>query len=188
MTVIVGYYDKKTEKCYVGSDRGLFGEGTGISSQESKIIKKRVGTYNGKPIDMIIGNAGDVKPGNLITHWQTGRLKFDPTQQTNHEFIVKVFVPKMKELFEKNGYKKPDFEILLALDCQLFIIQEDYSVIIPPDWGAGCGSGAIPALGVLYALNKEKLKIPPRRKIQLALEAAVKITDVAKEPFDILSV
>lgn len=194
MTVICGFYDKKTKKIYIGADRGIFNDkdvNNYIVSQEPKILKKKIGSYYGKPISMIMGNAGDAKPGNILTHWQTGRLKFDPVKETPHQFLVNKFIPEMVKQLEKHGYKKPDtFDLVVAFEGEIFTIDEAYAVTIPSEWGVGVGAAKDPALGVLYALNTSSLKnkIPPKKKLEMALKASVNITNYAKEPFDIITV
>jgi hypothetical protein len=189
VTCIVGFVDKKTGKVYIGAERGLFDDDNHYVSPEPKILKKKIGVYNSKPIYMIIGNAGDIKPGNIVTHWQTGKLNYDPTKQTPHEFIVTVFIQSLKKLFDKNGYKKPEnFELIVGFDGAIFLIAEDYSVIIPAEYGVGCGSAHVPAIGALFAMNNLKLKIQPKKKIQIAIEAAIGISNFAKGPIDILMV
>lgn len=189
MTCIAAFVDKKTGKVVMGAERGVFDSENHYVSPEPKILKKKIGVYNSKPIYMIIGGAGDVKAGNIITHWQTGKLNYDPTLQTPHEFVIKVFIPALKKVFDKNDYKKQaEFEFIIGFDGELFIINSDYSVIIPPEYGVGCGSAHVPALGALFAMNTLKVKILPKKKMQLAIEAAIGISNTAKGPIDILMV
>ena len=191
MTVIVGIVDKKTKKVYMGADKGYFEDDeTHYISPEPKILKKKIGEYDGKPIYMIIGGAGDVKPWNIITPWKTRSLNFDPSKTTPHDFMMTVFAPRLKKLLEDKGYKgaKNDFAYLIGFEGQIFKIQSDYAVIIPPDYGAGIGSASVPAIGVLWALEQLKTKVPPRKKIRLALEAAIAVSVNAKGPIDILAV
>jgi len=191
MTVIVGIVDKKSKKIFVGADKGIFeSDDTHYVSPEPKILKKKIGAFNGKPIYMIIGGAGDVKPWNFITPWNTSKLKFDPSVMTAHDFMLRVFTPKLKLLLEGNGYTKTkaEFAFLVGFEGQLFKIQEDYGVIIPPEYGLGIGSACIPALGVLYAFDKMKSTVSPRAKIKFAVEASINISTDAKGPIDILTV
>lgn len=189
MTVIAGFVDKKTNKVYVGADKGFFDDDNHCISPEPKIMKKTIGKYEGKPIQMIIGNSGDIKPGNIITHWYTPKLKYDPTKQTPHEFMIKVFAPALKEQFEKNGYKKPeDCECFVAFEGSIFIVNADYSIMIPPEFGTGVGSASLPAIASLFTMNRLKSKISPRKKITLAIETAIGISNTAKGPIDILVV
>ena len=188
MTVIAGFVDKKTGKVYIGADKGFFYDDEHFISPEPKIIKKRIGSFKGKPIYMIVGNSGDIKPGNIITHWYTPKLKFDPSQHTPHEFMIKVFVPALKELFEKNGYKKPDFEFIAAFESEIFIVDQEYAVSIPAQFCVAIGSASVPAKGALHALHHLKKRLTPRKKIQLAIEASIGISNTAKGPVDILTV
>lgn len=193
MTVIVGVVDKKTKKVYMASDKGFFeDDGTHYVSPEPKIIKKKIGMFKGKPINMIIGGAGDVKPWNIIVPWKTAKLNYDPTVLTPHEFIIKIFVPKLKSLLEASGYKagpKSESIFLIGFEGSLFKIQEgDYGVVIPPEYGMGIGGASIPAVGVLYALDKMKSKIGSRQKVRLAVEASINVSKDAKGPIDILVV
>lgn len=188
MTVIAGLVDKKTGKIYIGADRGYFDDDNHYVSPEPKIIKKRIGKWNGKPIFMIIGGAGDIKPGNIITHWYTPKLKRDPSKHTPHEFMIKIFAPALKELFEKNGYKKSESEFLIAFEGEIFLIDGNYAVTIPPQYGICIGSAHVPAQGALHAMNNIKAKIAPKKKIELALKASIGISNTAKGPIDILSV
>ena len=177
----------------MGADKGYFeDDGTHYISPEPKILKKKIGEFKGKPVYMLIGGAGDVKPWNIIVPWKTAKLNYDPAKMTAHEFIIQVFAPKLKKLLEDNGYKagpKAESIFLVGLEGQLFKIQEgDYGVTIPAPYGMGIGAASIPAVGVLYALDKLKSKISTKQKIKLALEASINVSKDARGPIDILSV
>lgn len=186
MTVIAGFVDRKTGKVFIGADSGFFDENNYFVSPEPKIIKKPIG--NG--YKMIIGNQGDVRALDLILHWKTGALGYNPETMTQKEFMVKHFVPAMRELFNSNDYKKGDWTFLVGFDGEIFEIYSDFSVAITAKHGASIGSAAIPALSVLYVMNKidVNLKLKPRQKLKLAIETSINISNFAKPPILILSV
>jgi ATP-dependent protease HslVU (ClpYQ) peptidase subunit len=184
MTVIAGFVDKKTGKVFIGADSGLFDDNNHFVSPEPKIIKKPIGGG----YKMIIGNQGDVRALDLVLHWKTGKLGYNPEVMTPKEFMVQKFVPAMRELFYSNDYKKGDWTFLVGFDGEIFEICEDFSVTIPAKHGVAIGSAGIPALAALYLLNKTKIKMKPKQKIKLAIETSINISNFAKPPILILSV
>jgi ATP-dependent protease HslVU (ClpYQ) peptidase subunit len=91
-------------------------------------------------------------------------------------------VPSMKEALEENGYKldKEDkdsgFEILLAVDGELFNISDDFSVLMDQTGIYGVGSGAPFAVGALHT----------GATVEKALEIAEKLSPYTAGPFQIV--
>ena len=182
ITVIAGFVEKGNKKVYIGADRGLFDEETFHISIEPKIRKKRIGP--GKNNYMIIGNSGDLKPQNIITHWKMDELNYNPEKQTPYEFLVLVLVPAISKKFKEFKYIKQDFDFLVGLNGELFNITDEYEVVPAAKYGSITGGAGVPALAVLYTLFN--FKINPRLKIKKAIEASIAISNTATGNIDIL--
>jgi hypothetical protein len=182
MTVIVGLIDKKTKRVYIGADRGLFDDDNHVSSPASKIMKRKIGANH----HMILGNSGDLRSFDILEHSKFDKLGYDPEKISPKEFVVKKLIPEFQRLFRAASYAKPDFEILIGFDGEIFEIYEDWSVVVPNEYGSGVGSAAPPALGVLHAFHNQNIKMSTKRKIKAAVEASINISNFARGPIDIL--
>jgi ATP-dependent protease HslVU (ClpYQ) peptidase subunit len=130
----------------------------------------------------LIGGAGDVAACDIFMYMWTPPMP-NLTQRKNiYKFMITDVVPSMKEALEENGYKidKDDkdsgFELLLAVDGELFNISDDFSVLMDQTGIYGVGSGAPFACGALHAgVTVEK-----------ALEIAEKSSPYTAGPFQIV--
>ena len=177
--------DPKTDKVYLAADRGVFLDDTHEISPNPKIIKKKIG----KGAYIVIGNAGDFKPLNLISYWNTNFFKYDPEKMVPEEFLIKRFVPEMKKLFDKNDYKKEkDFNFLIGISGEIFEINDSYEVIKPDQSCATVGSAGDAAKAALYCMNLLKIKKSTKVKLTIAVTVACNVSNWAKGTIDILGV
>lgn len=95
-----------------------------------------------------------------------------------YEWAVTKFIPAAREVLKTHGYVKIDNNreesgtFLLAVRDRLFQVQNDLQVaeMVAPFDACGCGSDY--ALGALHVLDG--LKVSPKQKTRMALEAAAR--------------
>ena len=154
---------------------------------EPKILKKRIG--KGKSNYLIIGNSTDIKPQNIVTHWNMEELNYNPEIQKPYEFLVLTFVPALKKKFKEFEYIKQDFEFLVGFNGEIFNISDEYAVMVPAKYGSVTGAAGIPALAVLFTFfNNKAIKINPKKLIKMSIEASIAISNMARGPIDILEI
>jgi ATP-dependent protease HslVU (ClpYQ) peptidase subunit len=130
----------------------------------------------------LIGGAGDVAACDILMYMWIPPMP-NATQRKNlYKFMITDIVPSMRETLEENGYKvdKEDkeagFEMLIAVDGELFNISDDFSVLIDETGIYGVGSGSPWAVAALDAgVTVEK-----------ALEIAAKRSPYTAGPFQIV--
>lgn len=105
------------------------------------------------------------------------------------KYLTNEFVPKLKELFNKEAElhaeadgKYPQIEFLFGLRGKLYLCDNHYQIGRPHDGFAATGSGTYIATGVLYANSRLK----PRERILQALRAAEKYTPSVRGPFTVV--
>ena len=164
---------------------------------QSTVAEYRVVKMDG---DKVINNNGILIAGcgmgrgmNLL---QLGWVAPKPRKLKNSVeelelWMVRTFVPKMRELFVKGGYDMKDDGdfaqhenvFLVAVQGVLFIVDDDYSVDRDARKYLTSGSGGDFAQGVLYLCGKSEDLFTDIEIAKAALRDAV---DAAKE-FDIYS-
>jgi ATP-dependent protease HslVU (ClpYQ) peptidase subunit len=172
MTTIVGVV--KNGHVIMGAD-SLVTAGTNkhIHPQMAKIINN-----NG----YLLGGAGDVAACDIFMHLWIPPMPNASQRKNLYKYMITDVVPSMKEALEENGYKidKEDkdsgFEILLAVDGELFNISDDFSVLMDQTGIYGVGSGAPFAMGALHT----------GATVERALEIAEKISPYTAGPFQIV--
>jgi len=118
------------------------------------------------------GAVGAHRPAQVLEHF----LDVLPPHHERDvvEWAVKVLVPSMLQIFEEQKVPVEDDDcpltILIAVNGQLLMLQNDWSVYRPFDNYASIGSGGLIACGALYALRQ--LSIPAEDMVELAVEAA----------------
>lgn len=177
MTCIVGIVQK--DIIWVGGDSAT-SAGYSVSIRPNQ----KVFTNHG----FLIGCAGSVRAANLV------RYKFSPPQPTQddmYDYFVTGFVENLRDCLKSSGNasKNDDFEyissqFLVGFYGRLFMIDGDYQVNECVNGYEAIGSGADTALGSLYATPK----MPPRKRIDLALRASAQFNSSVREPFQIARV
>lgn len=102
-------------------------------------------------------------------------------------FMATKFVDAVREALKAGGWAMKENEreeggtFLVGVYGRLFCIQDDYQVGEAADGFAAIGCGDEIALGALYATARSRMS--PRRRVQLALEAAERFSAGVRGPF-----
>ena len=130
----------------------------------------------------LIGGAGDVAACDILMYIWLPPMPNAAQRKHMYKFMITDVVPSMREALEENGYK-PDsndkeagFEILIAIDGELFNISDDFSVLMDETGIYGVGSGAQFAIGAMHA----------GYSVEKALEIAEKNSPYTAGPFQIV--
>jgi ATP-dependent protease HslVU (ClpYQ) peptidase subunit len=101
----------------------------------------------------LIATAGDANACDLITNvWKP------PTPRSNksiYDFVATNVIKSLRKMFAENGYqqqpKDDGFDLLLAINGEVFQITNDFTVLRTDTGIYGIGSGADYAIGALMA-------------------------------------
>ena len=179
MTCIVGLVEGN--KVYIGGDSAsVCGQLTRVSAVP-KVFR------NGP---FVIGYTSSWRMGQILEHHlQIGSGKLPRAGDSLHEFMVSIFVERVRELFKSFGYAKLENneetagEFLVGCYGHLYHIGSDYQVNETVNGMDVCGSGEQYALGALYATKDSALT--PYQRIDIALEAAAEFSTTVRPPFTV---
>lgn len=178
MTCIVGLVEDK--KVYMGGDSTV----TGYVSQTMTLRKVF------KHQNCLIGYSGSVRMCNLLQYAFT--VPEHPDDMSVEHYLTTVFVDALRTLMKEagNATKVNEQEsstgyFLIGYHGRLFNISADYSLVEVAEGFDAVGSGSSVALGAMYATRHMSLK--PKKRIELALEAASHLCWGVGEPFYIES-
>ena len=150
-------------------------------------------TYRNKifTIDkMTMGTAGDVRYNNIIRYHM--EVPYQRADMPDIEYICTEFVGCLRSAMETEKFSNEKnsissvpncSELLIAYKNNLYAIWSDYSVVEFSEYYA-IGSGSDYALGSLE--TSKNLGVSPRKRIELALEAACKFSVGCAPPFNII--
>jgi len=141
--------------------------------KDEKVFYKTVG----KKSKMLMGFVGNYRIGNMMKHifWCPKRLSNDTTEQ----YIYDRFIAALKDAVK--GEKFDDTSLLLGYEKNLYVIEDDFSVICPVSPYTAIGHGAPYALGALSVLFS--FGTTPQMKIEMALTAASEHSAAVKPPY-----
>lgn len=134
---------------------------------------------------ILIAGCGIGRGMNLLQKsWKAPKPKPNLTSDQLDAWMVKTFIPKMRQVFIDGGYDMKDdgdyaqFEnvFLVAVQGQIYVIDEDYSLDRDARNYFTSGSGGDFAQGALYAAGSKIFT-----NINLAKKAMVTAIDAAKE-------
>ena len=182
MTCIVGLTDKN--KVYIGGDAA---SASAYSMRISAVPK----VFRNGPF--VIGYTSSWRMGQILEH----HLRIDESElpragNSLHEFMVCVFVEKVRDLFKELGYSTVENneetagQFLVGCYGHLYYVDKDYQVNETINGMDACGSGEDYALGALYATKDTALN--PYQRIDTALEAAAEFCSVVRPPFRVLEI
>jgi ATP-dependent protease HslVU (ClpYQ) peptidase subunit len=136
----------------------------------------RVGPY-------VIGTSGSPRVAQLM------RYALDVPEPLGdlHRFMATVFIDAVRQTLKDGGAATKESErestgssfALVGVHGRLFEIQSDYQVGESANGYAAIGCGFEPCLGALYATPT----LAPRRRLQIAMEAAELLNAAVRGPF-----
>jgi len=171
--------------CIVGIQTGnkavICGDSFGGSDYIKHVIAKpKVFEANG----IVMGYTSSFRMGQLLEY----ATNFDVSKIKDVDrFIHTEFIDHIREIFKDNGYSKVESNVeeggsfLVAINGELYEIQEDYAVLKNADGIHAIGAGYQYALGAMHATQKED------NKIVEGLRAAAYYSPFVCEPFTMLS-
>jgi ATP-dependent protease HslVU (ClpYQ) peptidase subunit len=170
MTTIIGVQYK--DHCIIAADNLVTADnGRKYTDPRMEKISSR-GPY-------LIAGSGEVQPCDIAQRiWQPPRPSVKDKQDIYNFMITKV-MPSLRECLKANGYnfeeerKDQGFHFLIALNGQIFDVEDDCSVVVSSNGIYGVGSGSEFAMGALHA-GAEPLK---------ALEIASDLSAYTSGPF-----
>jgi hypothetical protein len=162
------------------------GDSAGVNMQNLHLVVRKDEKVFIKR-DFIIGFTSSFRMGNLL------RYSFEPPPQlqtmTDAEYMNTIFVNVVRDCFRAGGYMK-NVEgaegggcFIIGYRQNLYFIDTDYQVAMPADPYIACGCGSDLCLGSLYSTTV----MPPKIRIQKALEAAERFSGGVRRPFVIKS-
>lgn len=185
MTCIAGWNAKG--KVWIGGDSAGYDPTNYVRE-----VRKDHKVFKISP-DYLIGYAGSFRFGQLI------RYKFippgKPEGKDDYEFLVTDWMDALRTVLKDSGFTKVDDNVesfedssaLIGYNGKLYGLAADLQIgeLLLPYASIGCGSDF--ALGSFETGWKLSKRISPRKRIQLALEAASTFSAGVCPPFTIQS-
>lgn len=185
MTCIVGLQAKG--KIWIGGDSAGIAPETlmRVLRKDSKVFK--LGS------EYIIGYSGSFRFGQVL------RYKFTPPEKPegkdDYEFLVTDWLDALRVTLKDSGFTKIDDNVesfedssaLIGYNGKLYCLEEDMQIgeLTVPYASIGCGADF--AFGSLDTSIKLSKRMSPRKRVQLALEAASTFSGGVAAPFTIQS-
>lgn len=185
MTCIVGILDAKNNCAWIGGDSLGSNYYTKTIQSPSKVFR------NSFFKNVIMGGTTTFRHLDLLKYSETlfDKVDFYEKATIDHKYMVTKFVPQIIDLFRNGVLSESDTDrggnFIVGAGGHLFEIQCDYSVLEPVNGVCVVGSGADVAMGSL--LTSEKMDIPPKERIELALSAAERYCCGVQRPFKIIN-
>lgn len=135
--------------------------------------------------EYLIGYTTSFRMGQIL-HYAMSTKKHNPKDDL-FLHLVKVLIPEVRESLKAGGWlhikenQESGGEFLLAHERRLFVVQTDFSVLEYEDDYVAVGCGEEWAVGALYALRGTKM--PHKRMLTTALEAASRFSSCVRPPF-----
>lgn len=156
-------------------------------------------TDDGKLFDngpMTFGICGSGRMGQLL-QFSLVIPKKKRKSQAGLEYMATTFVDAVRECLKNGGFAgktsgaiadhKEGEEIggtfVVGFEKQLYIVEENYQVMMPRKPFTAIGSGGTYAIGALYVLRKQNPMLSSRTTALLALEAAERYNAPVRRPF-----
>ena len=184
MTCIVGLNAKG--KIWIGGDSaGTYSNLLRVVRKDPKVFK--IGS------DFIVGYAGSFRFGQVL------RFKFTPPDKPegkeDYEYMVTNWMDTLRTVLKDAGYTKvednvesfEDGEAIIGYNGRIYTLESDLQIgeMALPYAAIGCGADF--AFGSLETGFKLSKRMAPRKRVQLALEAATTFSAGVCPPFSILS-
>ena len=144
--------------------------------KDEKVFYKTVGLKS----KMLMGFVGNYRIGNIMKH--TFRCPKRLSNDTVEQYIYDRFIVSLKEAVKDEKFE--DTSLLLGYEKNLYVIEDDFSVVCPVSPYTSIGHGAPYALGALSVLFS--FGTTPQVKIEMSLSAASDHSAAVKPPYLIL--
>ena len=185
MTCVVGW--NAIGKIWMG------GDSAGVDAANlMRVVRKDTKVFK-LGTEYLIGYAGSFRFGQLL------RYKFVPPEKPegkdDYEFMVVDWMDAVRTVLKDSGFSKVDDNVesfedssaIIGYNGRLYCLEEDLQIgeLTLPYAAIGCGADfAWGSLDTGYKLSK---RISPRKRIQLALEAAGAFSAGVAPPYTIMS-
>lgn len=161
------------------------GDSAGVAGWDLTVRRDEKVFRNG---ELLFGFTSSFRMGQLL------RFKFKAPihrEEDPYEYMVTAFVDAVRECLKSGGFANKTNEVekggtfLVGYRCRLFLVDEDYQVGEPLDGYDACGCGNALIRGALFAT--QGLNISPKKRIEIALQAAERHSAAVRGPFVIAS-
>lgn len=187
MTCIVGLVENN--KVYIGGDSASVSGQTTRVSAIPKVFSV-TSTLANHEDRFLIGYTSSWRMGQILEHHLGfAEAELPKVGDSLREFMVCVFVERVRQLFKEFGYSTVENneetagQFLVGYSGHLCFIDSDYQVNETVNGMDACGAGEQYALGALYATKDSALT--PYQRIDIALEAAAEFSTVVRPPFTV---
>ncbi len=185
MTCIAGIKDK--DRVWIGADSFGSTNSYGIVYNNKKVFKLKDNK------NMLIGYTTSFRMGDLLEYSKglIDEMSLLKNEIIDREYIVTKIIPRISRLFADNKFETNDRgeasggDFLLANNTDLYLVQDDYSVVEPKEGFISCGSGMYFALSSMYTTQNTDMS--PVERIKLALETAEHFQINVRRPFVIMN-
>ncbi len=185
MTCIAGIKDK--DRVWIGADSFGSTNSYGMVYNNKKVFKLKDNK------NMLVGYTTSFRMGDLLEYSKglIDEISVLKNEKIDREYIVTKIIPGISRLFCDNKFETNDNgeasggNFLLANNTDLYLVQNDYSVLEPKEEYISCGSGMYFALSSLYSTKNTDM--PPVKRIKLALETAEHFQINVRRPFVIMN-
>ena len=175
MTCIVGLVDKGM--VWMGGDSCGSDDWQWMETGATKVFKAG---------DVLCGVSGSFKIIDLLTYHLPDLAK---TAEDPDRFLRTTFMRNFFDIAHKFHWNEhedpPDFDVLIGYAGKLYLFQDDFSIANIQTSGFAIGSGGLTARGSLH--TTKDMKMPPAKRIALALHAAEAVVHSVRGPFKILN-
>ena len=182
MTCIVGVYDKKEKRAYVGGDSAGVGGWDMTIRADQKVLRKA---------GMLFGFTSSFRMGQLIRY----KLKIPehPKGVSVESYMVTSFVDGLRDCFSDGGYilKKDNREsggtFVVIYRGVVMAIADDFQVGTPRDGIAAVGRGDQVARGAILGIRRSGANVGTKESVKIALKAAEECSAGVRGPFSVIS-
>jgi hypothetical protein len=178
MTCIVGL--ESEGRVWIGGDRAAVESSHFLTHCEQPKIFRRG--------EMVFGYTSSFRMGQLLQYRLT--IPEIGEGQPLDEYMVTSFIDAVRACLKEGGYTRVDCEretigtFLVGVRGHLYVVDDDYNVRRDNGGFNAVGSGLSVALGSMH--STAKLRMHPRERIAMALEAASTFVTTVRGPFDVI--
>lgn len=166
---------------YLGGDSVAIAELDTVSRADEKVFLKN-------DSELAIGFSGSFRMGQLLRY--ALNVPEHKAGVDDMAYFVTDFIDAVRALFKEKGFLKrendeesQDGSFVVGYRGKLYVIDNDFQVERPSSGYASIGSGAMTALGAMYATKEMR---EPVKRIGIALAAASEYNAGVKPPFTML--